>query len=174
MPLPPSFHFLRRVDADTFVECYGIDYEDFAAGQIFEHRPGFTFEAADCRRHALHAMDQSPQHADREYARAVLGGRQPVPESYLMSSMALSTKTLGKVVANLQMTNLCIAQVHVGDTLYYETEILDKRPSKSRPGQGLLHVATRARNQHGTQVVELERKLLVYRRGQGPYAATGY
>lgn len=169
-----SFHFLREVEKNTFVECYGIDFEDFEVGQIFEHRPGRTFTEADCLAHALRSLDLSPQYADQHYAKAVYGSRMRVMESYVFATMALSTKTFGKVVANLSMTDYVIDPVYAGDTIYFESEILSKRESKSRPEQGLLHVSTRAENQHGERVASFERKFLVYRRDLGPYAAAGY
>ena len=172
--LKESFHFLRREQDDVFVECYGIDFEDFEVGQVFEHRPGRTFTLEEVARHGLRSLDLSPQSADREYADKINGGRIPVPETLITATFAASTKTFGKVVANLSMTDFSLGPVYVGDTLYYESEILDKRESKSRPDQGLMHVETRADNQKGKRVVSLRRKFLVYRRGQGPYQAAGY
>ena len=48
------------------------------------------------------------------------------------------------------------------------------RESQSRPTQGVLHVRTRALDQRGEEVCSFERNLLVYKRGQGPYAQAGY
>jgi itaconyl-CoA hydratase len=64
--------------------------------------------------------------------------------------------------------------VHPGDTVYAESEILGKRESQSRPEQALLHVKTRAVNQRGEEVCSFERRLLIYKRGLGPYEAAGY
>ena len=172
--LKDSFHFLREIEPNTYMECYGVDFEDFEEGQVFEHRPGRTFTEDDCLKHALHSLDLSPCYADQDYAKRVQGERMQVMESYLLSVMAVTTKTFGKVVANLSMTNYEIQPVYVGDTLFFESEILDKRESKSRPNQGVLHIRSRAQNQHGEWVSSFERKLLIYRRGVGPYRAAGY
>ena len=172
--LKPSFHFLREEASNTYVESYGIDFEDFEPGQVFEHRPGRTFTEADCLTHALRSLDQGPHHADRHFARQVHGEAMRVMESYVFSAMALTTKTFGKVVANLSVTDYRIEPVYVGDTLYFESEVLNKRESASRPDQGLLRVSTRAQNQRGERVASFERQLLVYRRGVGPYADAGY
>ena len=64
--------------------------------------------------------------------------------------------------------------VHAGDTIYAESEILGKRESASRPGQGILSVKTRALNQRGEEVCSFERRILLYKRGQGPYEEAGY
>lgn len=169
-----SFNFLREQSQNNYIECYGIDFEDFDPGQIFEHRPGRTFLESDCHKHALHSLDLSPHHVDRNYARAVRGDKMQVAETYLLSMMAMTTKTFGKVVANLSLTNVTLKPVYAGDTIVLESEILGKRESASRPDQGIMHVATRAYNQDGMEVCSFERKFLVYRKGYGPYHAAGY
>lgn len=169
-----SFHFLREEEPNVFVECFGIDFEDFEIGDIFEHRPGHTFTKEEAIRHASRALDQSPHFVDQAYSSAVNNGRTPVPEAYVLSTMALSTKTFGKVVANLSMTDFSVEPVFAGDTIYYESKILDKRESSSRPDQGIMHVETRGKNQNDEWVVYFQRKFLVYRCGMGPYASAGY
>lgn len=169
-----SFHFLKEIDENTFIERYGIDFEDFDIGDVYEHRPGKTFTEEEVIRHASLSLDHTPHFVDWEYGRAREKGKLRVPETFILSTMALSTKTFGKVVANLTMTNFALEPVFAGDTLYYESEILDKRASNSRPEQGLMHVETRAVNQHGEAVVRFQRKFLVYRKGKGPYELAGY
>jgi hydroxyacylglutathione hydrolase len=55
-----------------------------------------------------------------------------------------------------------------GDTLYAESEVLDKRESASRPQQGVVTVSTKGINQHGDIVCTFERTILVWKRGHGP------
>ena len=64
--------------------------------------------------------------------------------------------------------------VYGGDTLYAETTILDTRPSRGRPSQRFVRVATRGLTPEGALVCSYARTLLVYRRDQGPYAEAGY
>lgn len=169
-----SFHFLREDKPGVYIEIYGVDFEDFEVGQIFEHRPGHTFTEAASLNYANHGLDLSPGCADLHFSRKIYGDRIKVVETFVLSAMAMTTKTFGKVVANLSMTDCKVKPVYVGETLYFESEILGKRESKSRPDQGLLHVSSRAKNQQGDLVCSFERKLLVYRRGLGPYSAAGY
>jgi len=56
----------------------------------------------------------------------------------------------------------------VGDTIYAESEVLEARPSKSRPGQGLVRVRTRGYKADGTVVIEFERTVLVHSRQTAP------
>jgi itaconyl-CoA hydratase len=72
-------------------------------------------------------------------------------------------------VANLGWENVRItAPVFAGDTLYAESEVLDVRASRSRPGQGVVRVRTRGFNQRDETVIEFERTVLVYARAHRP------
>ena len=54
--------------------------------------------------------------------------------------------------------------VRPGDELRVESEVLEARPSKSRPDQGLIKVRTTTFNQNGEAVQVLISNLLVPRR----------
>jgi itaconyl-CoA hydratase len=169
------FAAYRPIDAATFMEVTGIGFEEFQPGQVFEHRPGRTVTLEECRKHMTHALDLSARHLDDVY-NEVVHGKHVVPELLVLTIVAIgSTKTFGRVVANLGWTNTVMhAPVYVGDTLYSESEILGKRESNSRPDQGIMHVATRGFNQSGEPVCSTERRFLIYKTGQGPYQAAGY
>lgn len=51
-----------------------------------------------------------------------------------------------------------------GDELYVESEVLEVRPSKSRPEQGVIKVRTTTRNQNGEVVQISVGNLIVPRR----------
>ncbi len=169
------FAAYRQLDDTTFIEVTGVGFEEFEAGQVFEHRPGRTITLEECRKHVMHAIDLSARHLDDVY-NALVHGRHVVPEILVLTIVAVgSTKTFGRVVANLGWTNTVMhSPVYVGDTIYSESEIIGKRESASRPDQGIMHVATRGFNQHGARVCSTERRFLVYKTGQGPYQAAGY
>lgn len=172
----PTFHSHRKLADNTYIEIAGINYEDFAVGQVFEHRPGRTFTAEENRIHILRSADLTMRNADAFYNERVYGGEQPISETLILSVVtALTTKTFNKVVANLGWKKVQFPlPVRAGDTIYAESEILGKRESQSRPEQALLHVKTRAMNQRGEEVCSFERRLLIYKRGVGPYAEAGY
>ena len=48
-----------------------------------------------------------------------------------------------------------------GDTIYSETEVVDKRESKSRPQWGIVTFEHRARNQHGDLVMRARRNAMM-------------
>ena len=71
----------------------------------------------------------------------------------------------GKAIANLATEELKHpAPVFHGDTLFVESEVLEKRESQSKPDRGTVRVHTRVHNQDGTLVAEFKRLVLVPRR----------
>ena len=169
------FLFHRVVAPNVYLEVNGVDFEDFEVGQVFEHRPGRTFDAAENARHAARSLDLSPRHLDAHY-REALGAEPSIAEPFLLGVVtAMTTKTFGKVVANLGWKRVTFPHpVRPGDTVYAESEILDTRASRSRPTQGILRVRTRALDQRGREVCAFEREILLHRKGHGPYADAGY
>ena len=72
-----------------------------------------------------------------------------------------------KAIANLGMDEVKFtAPVYVGHTIYGESEVLGKRESKSRPGQGIVTIVTRGFNQDGTMVCTFKRNMLIPAKGQ--------
>jgi acyl dehydratase len=65
-------------------------------------------------------------------------------------------------IANLGWDNVRLkAPVYVGDTVYAETDVLDKRLSKSKEGQGIISVRTRGFKSDGDVFMEFDRNILV-------------
>jgi acyl dehydratase len=54
-----------------------------------------------------------------------------------------------------------------GDTIYAETEVVDKRPSRSRPQWGIVTFEHRARNQSGDLVMLARRNAMLRMKPQG-------
>jgi itaconyl-CoA hydratase len=75
-----------------------------------------------------------------------------------MSVNATSARTL----ANLGWEEIrLVAPVFVGDTLYAESEFLEKRLSQSRPTLGVVTCATRGRKADGTVFLTCRRTFLL-------------
>jgi acyl dehydratase len=73
------------------------------------------------------------------------------------------------VFANLGWDEIRLPNpVFEGDTLYSQSEVLDKRESRSRPNVGIVTVTTTGFNQDGTVVITFRRTVMVYKRGRGP------
>jgi itaconyl-CoA hydratase len=157
------FAAYHAADDGALVEQVGLWFEDCVAGESFVHTPRRCFYREEVATHAWRSLELAPQHS--------------VPETFVVAAVtALTTRTFGRVVANLGWTDVQLPlPVSIGDTIEAESTILDSRDSRSRPGEGIVSVATRARNQHGVAVLSYKRTLLVYRRGAAaPYAQAGY
>ena len=144
--------------------------EDFAVGDIYEHRPGRTITESDNINFSLMTMNQHPMHCDAAFAAKSEFGRPLVNSGFTLAIVVGMTvnDVSGKAIANLGWKNINLTgPVFPGDTLYAESEVLEKRVSKSRPTQGIVTVETRAFKQDGTPVMDFVRSALIPMRGHG-------
>ena len=158
----------KEVGPNRYRESYGRYLEDFKIGDVYEHRPGRTISESDNTHFTLLTMNQHPIHFDAEYAAKSEFKKLLVNSCLTLSIVAgMSVSDVSqKAVANLGWDKISMpAPVFVGDTLYAESEVLDKRESKSRPTQGIVTVKTIGKKQDGTIVMTYERTVLVPKRG---------
>ena len=149
-------------------EAVGRLFEDFTVGDVFEHHPGRTIGEADNTWFTLLTMNRHPVHFDAAYAAGTEFGRPLVNSCLTLSMVAgMSVGDLSqRATANLGWDKVRLtAPVFVGDTLCAESEVLSKRESRSRPGEGIVTVATRGTKADGTIVITFERSFLVPLRG---------
>ena len=160
----------------VFREQMGMFFEDIVVGETYEHRPGKTFRAGESMAHTLRTLDQTPEYTDQNFHDRAIGGDLTINPLHVLAVLTgMMTKTFSKIVANLAWKNVKFhASVRAGDTVYAESTVREKRESKSRPGQGIIQVRTTAQTADGRLVCTFERSILIYTRGQGPYAAAGY
>jgi acyl dehydratase len=168
---------VRPLGGQRYRETFGRSYEDFAVGDVYEHRPGRTITQADNTWFTLLTMNTHPLHFDEEYAKATEFGRclvaSPLTVAILVG-MSVSDVSQ-KAIANLGWREIRLpAPVFVGDTLYAESEVLETRESNSRPEAGLVTVRTTGRKQDGTVVCTFERTILVAKRGHSVEDRIGY
>ena len=170
-------HHARPVGPHRFRESFGRYFEDFEVGDVYEHRPGRTITETDNTWFTLLTMNTHPLHFDQEYAKASEFGRTLVASPLtvaLMVGMSVSDVSQ-KAIANLGWREIRLTHpVYPGDTLYAESEVLEKRESKSRPEAGVVTVRTVGRNQEGVVVCTFDRTILVAKRGHGVEDKIGY
>jgi acyl dehydratase len=76
------------------------------------------------------------------------------------------------VFANLGWDEIRLpVPVFEGDTIYSQSEVLEKRESKSRPDVGIVKVKTTGFNQDGEVVIAFNRTIMVYKREHAPKIA---
>lgn len=158
----------KEVGPNRYREDIGRCYEDFDVGAVYEHRPGRTLSEVDNTWFTLLTMNTHPLHFDAAYA-AQSEFKKPLMNSTLtlaiVGGMSVSD-TSQKTIANLgwQEINLT-APVFAGDTIYAESEVLEKRESKSRPGAGIVTIRTRGIKEDGTEFLSYIRSFLIPKRG---------
>jgi acyl dehydratase len=142
-------------------------FEDFTVGEVIKHWPGRTIRDFDDTWFTLMTMNTNPLHFDEHYASQSQHGRCLVNGTLVFAiTVGLSVKDVSeKAIANLEYEKVVhLAPTFHGDTIYAESTILDKTPSRSKPDRGIVYLETRARNQREETVLSLRRRVLVPRR----------
>lgn len=154
----------KKIDKHIYRAEYGQYYDDFTVGNIYQHRPGRTITESDNTWFSVLTMNTHPIHFDKEYAKATQFEKVLVFSGLTVSIIGgMSVSDISqKAIANLGWDDIKMtAPVHVGDTLYAETEILSKRDSKKYPNAGIVRVKTIGKNQHGEIVCTYIRAILI-------------
>ena len=139
----------------------GLYFEEFTVGQVFKHQPGRTITEMDNVLFTTVTMNPQPLHLDAEFAKNTEFG-QPLVNSILTLGLAVGLSvgdtTLGTTIGNLGFDKVEFPKpVFHGDTIYVETEIVDKRESRSRPDTGIVFFEHRAINQRQELVARIRR-----------------
>ena len=154
------------------IEQRGLFFEEFEVGARYLHRPGRTVTEADNVLFTTLTMNTQALHLDAAWSAGQPFGQRLVNSMFTLSTMvgaSVAQLTQGTLVANLGFSEVSFpAPVFIGDTLYFETTIDDKRLSGSRPGQGIITMTHRARNQDEALVATTARSTLVWCEGARP------
>jgi itaconyl-CoA hydratase len=146
----------------------GKYYEDLDVGMIIKHDLGRTLTEADNVLFCSLTLNTQPLHINEDFASKSPFGRRIVNGLFTLAlavGISVPDITQGTIVANLGYED--VKHPHPmfhGDTLYVETEIVAKRESQSRPGQGLVTMKHTGRNQDGLVCLEVTRTALFYKR----------
>ncbi len=167
----------KKIGANRYRESYGRYFEDFTVGDVYEHRPGRTITESDNIQFSLLTMNQHPLHCDGAYA-ARSEFKKPLVNSGLTFAIVLGMSVADvsqKAIANLGWKECqLLAPVFPGDTIYAESEVLEKRESKSRPTQGIVTVRTTGTKADGTKFMTFIRSALIPKQGYGVDDAANY
>ena len=145
----------------------GRYFEDFEVGDVYQHPLGRTISEADNTWFTLLTMNTNQMHFNAHYAERSPFGKLLV-NSGLTVAMVLGqsvTDVSQNAIANLGWDDIRLTSpVFVGDTLYAESLVVDKRESASRPYAGIVTAKTRGLNQDGDVCISYTRRVLVYKR----------
>ena len=144
----------------------GLYFEEFEVGARYLHRPGRTATEADNVLFTTLTMNTQALHLDAAFADAQDFGQRLMNSMWTLSTMvgsSVAQLTQGTLVAQLGLGEIAFPHpLFAGDTLYTESEVTDKRLSKSRPRQGVCTIAHTGRNQDDVVVATATRTVLVH------------
>ena len=142
-------------------------FEQFAAGQNFVSAAR-SLDASAIKAFAAQ-FDFQPQHMDEEAARGTMFGSLAASGWHtasltmrllLESSLGgISGRGLGVRINDITWS----APVRPGDELHVVSEVLETRPSRSKPDRGLVIMKASTLNQRGETVQSMTSTLLVLR-----------
>ncbi len=145
----------------------GRFFEDFDVGDVFRGRLGRTVTETDNVWFTCLTLNTNQMHFNDRYAAGTRFGR-PLVNSTLTLALVTGLSvpdTSENATANLAWTDIELPNpVFVGDTLWAESEVLEKRESRSQPTVGILTIRCRGINQRREVVIEFRRTFMVYKR----------
>ncbi len=146
----------------------GKYYEELQVGQHFDHALGRTVTEMDNVLFSALTMNTQPLHLNEDFAAKTEFGRRIVNGIFILGlvvGLSVPELTEGTIVATVGYDRVVNPHpVFHGDTIYAETEVLEKRESKSRPEVGIVRLKHRGRKADGTIVIELERTAMFLKR----------
>ncbi|MFI5798719.1 MaoC family dehydratase [Streptomyces sp. NPDC051677] len=153
------------------IEQRGLWYEELSTDCVYLHRPGRTLTEADNVLFTTQTMNSQSLHLDAAWSAVQPFGQRLVNSMLTLSTLvglSVGQLTQGTITANLGFERVAFPHpLFHGDTLYAETQVLDKRLSQSRPGEGVVRFSHVGRNQHEEVVAEAVRVTLVRLRPGG-------
>lgn len=142
-------------------------FEELTPGLVIPHAIRRTITESDNVAFTTMTMNPAWLHLDFDYAANETEFGRPLVNSMLTVSLVIGISvhetTLGTTVANLGFREMNFpAPVFHGDTIHVETEVLERRPSRSRPTQGIVTFEHRAYNQSDVLVCRAVRDALMH------------
>ena len=145
----------------------GRYFEDFTVGDIYKHPYGRTVTETDNVWFTNLTMNLNPMHFNEAYARDTEFGERLVDGTFVIAlAVGMSVIDISaNATANLGYDDIRHHEpVYHGDTIFAESEVLDKRESDSREHVGIVTTELRAYNQDDDLVLSLERTPMVLKR----------
>lgn len=144
----------------------GRYFDQWQVGDTITHQPSRTVTETDNLMFSAMTHNMQPLHLDAEAAKASEFGQILVNSTFTFSlavGLSIADTTVGTLVANLGFDKVVTPKpTFIGDTLTCTTEVVDKRESKSRPGQGIVVFKHEMTNQRGEVALSMLRTVLLH------------
>ena len=149
----------------------GKYFDELQVGQKFKHGQGRTLSEADNLLFCGLTLNSQPLHVNEDFASKSHFGTRIMNGIFTMGlvvGLSVNDITDGTLVANLSYDHVLHPRpTFQGDTIYAETEVLEKRDSQSKPDRGIVRLKHWGKNQRGEVVVELERSVMIFKKPIG-------
>jgi itaconyl-CoA hydratase len=144
--------------------------EDFRVGEVIRSSIGRTITQTDNIHFTLLTNNTNQIHFNEHYAELTEFKRPLVNSALTLSIVA------GLMVSETSQNGFALgwnevtlpAPLFEGDTLYADTEVLEVRESRSRPGWGIVKVRQRGIKQDGTIVLVMIRSFMLPTQATAP------
>ncbi len=148
----------------------GRYFEDFEVGDVYRARIGRTITQADNIWFTLLTNNTNQIHFNEHYASMTDFGRPLVNSTLTIAIVA------GLGVADTSENGFALGWDEIklpnplfeGETIYSQSEVLEKRESRSNPTRGIVKFRTIGLKQDGTVVMEYSRSVMVWKREHAP------
>lgn len=146
----------------------GKFFDELEVGMTFKHG-GRTVTEMDNVLFSALTMNTQPLHLNEDFASHTEFGQRLVNGIFtfgLVVGLTVADLTEGTIIANLGYDKLNHpSPVFHGDTIYAESEIIEKRESKSRTNVGIVRIKCTGKKPDGVIVVEFERTAMFLKKG---------
>lgn len=140
-------------------------FDEWQVGDTLTHPIRRTITETDNLLITTLTHNPQPLHLDAEAASESEFGRILVNGTFtfaLLIGLSVGDTTLGTLVANLGYDKVVMPKpVFIGDTLRAESEVVELRASRSRPGAGIVTFSHQMRNQRDEVVCKCLRMALL-------------
>ncbi len=146
-------------------------FEDFRVGDVLVHPRGRTLGETEHMALTTFVLNTAQLHFNQkmvgDHPELYFGGKRVVYGGIVLAFVAglASEETTENAIAELTYDNgRHTAPVFAGDTLFAESEVLEKRDAPDRKDAGIVAFRLRGKNQKGEMVLEIDREILVKKR----------
>ncbi len=146
----------------------GKYFNDLEEGMTIHHSLGRTITETDNVLFNALTMNTQPLHLNEDFSSKTQFGKRIVNGILTLGvviGITVNELTAGTIVANLGYEKVEHPKpVFHGDTIYVETQVLEKRASRSKPDRGIVKLKHLGKNQGGDVICEVERTVLFLKR----------
>ncbi len=146
----------------------GKYFNDLEKGMTIHHSLGRTITETDNVLFNALTMNTQPLHLNEDFSSKTQFGKRIVNGILTLGvviGITVNELTAGTIVANLGYEKVEHPKpVFHGDTIYVETQVLEKRASRSKPDRGIVKLKHLGKNQDGDVICEVERTVLFLKR----------